>query len=229
VAGAEPHTATSTDRVYDAVYAAILEHRLTPGTRLREEEMAAGFEVSRTVVRQALQRLAQGGLVALHHNRGAQVVEPTREQAAAVFDARRVIECEVARRLGGRLDAAQVERLRALVAAESAAHAAGDRAASIRLSGQFHRALVELADNPVFLRVVDELLPTTSLLMALYAPAGGPACVSHRHDDLIAAIERSGAAAAAEMRRHLLEIERSISPRPATAHRHHDTARSGSP
>jgi DNA-binding GntR family transcriptional regulator len=206
---------TATERVYDAIYNAILESRLTPGTRLREEEVAAGFEVSRTVVRQALQRLAQDRLVDLQHNRGAQVVAPSRELAAFVFDARRVVECEIARRLGGKLSAPQMKALRALVALEDAAHHRGDRPAAIRLSGQFHRALAQLSGNPVFLRVVNELLPTTSLLLALYQPAGATGCVAHRHEELLTAFARSGAAAAAEMRRHLLEIERSLSPPPA--------------
>ena len=38
------------DRVYDAIYAAIVDHRLPPGARLREEELAQTFAVSRTLV-----------------------------------------------------------------------------------------------------------------------------------------------------------------------------------
>lgn len=208
---------TATDRVFDAIYSAILERRLPPGTRLREIELAASFAVSRTVVRQALQRLAQDRLVELQHNRGAQVVLPTPELAAQVFDARRVIECEVARRVGGRLLPAQLAALRKLVAQEAQADKRGDLAAAIRLSGEFHRVLARYADNPVFLRVVDELLPTTSLLISMVQTAGCLACVAHRHVELIAALESSGPAAAAEMRRHLLEIERSIAPRSAAS------------
>jgi DNA-binding GntR family transcriptional regulator len=207
---AEP---TATQRVYDAVYADLLEGRLNPGSRLREVELAARFEVSRTVVRQALQRLAQDGLVALQHNRGAQVVAPSRELATHVFDARRAVECDIARRLGGRIGAAELAGLHTLVSQEAEADARGDRPAAIRLSGQFHRTLARLSGNPVFLRVVDELLPTTSLLLALYQPAGWSGCVAHRHVELLAALECGGAAAAAEMRRHLLEIERSLAPR----------------
>ncbi|MCU0931608.1 MAG: GntR family transcriptional regulator, partial [Serpentinimonas sp.] len=44
---------TATNRVYEAIYRAVFEHRLEPGQRLREEELAAEFGVSRTVVRQA--------------------------------------------------------------------------------------------------------------------------------------------------------------------------------
>lgn len=223
---AEP---TATQRVYDAVYADLLEGRLTPGSRLREVELAARFEVSRTVVRQALQRLAQGGLVALQHNRGAQVVAPSRELATHVFDARRAVECDIARRLGGHIGAAELAGLRTLVALEAEADARGDRPAAIRLSGQFHRTLAQLSGNPVFLRVVDELLPTTSLLLALYQPAGWSGCVAHRHVELLAALERGGAAASAEMRRHLLEIERSLAPRRDPFAGYRDTAAASEP
>jgi DNA-binding GntR family transcriptional regulator len=201
---------TATQRVYDAIHSAIVERRLAPGTWLREAEMAAGFEVSRTVVRQALQRLAQDQVVLLQHNRGAQVPQPTREQAAHVFDARRVVECEVARRLAGRLDESQRQQLMHLVDQETQAEARGDRAAAIRLSGDFHRALAQLAGNPVFLRFLDELLPTTSLLIALYQTGERPVCAAHRHTELLAALSGTPAGAAAEMRRHLQEIENSL-------------------
>jgi len=211
-------TATATDRVYDGIYRAIVEHRLAPGARLREEELAESFAVSRTVVRQALQRLAQDQIVELRHNRGAQVPQPGLEDAAPVFDARRVVECEIARRLGGKLTPAQLAELGALVEAEAAAEARGDSAAAIGLSGEFHRALARLAGNPVFMRMLDELLPTTSLLMALYKRPGRPACVAHRHQEMLAALAQAGAAgSAAEMRRHLDELERSLTPQVAPA------------
>jgi DNA-binding GntR family transcriptional regulator len=202
---------TATQRVYDGIYTAIVEHRLPPGTWLREEELAAGFEVSRTVVRQALHRLAQDQVLEQIHNRGTRVPQPGRELAAHVFDARRIVECEIARRLAGRLDADQFERLAAMVQAEAEADARGDRPAAIRLSGEFHRVLAQLSGNPVFVRMIEELLPTTSLLMALYHPAGKPVCVAHRHVELIAALRGAGATAAAEMRRHLAELEQSLS------------------
>jgi DNA-binding GntR family transcriptional regulator len=204
---------TATDRVYEALYAAVLEHRLVPGKRLREEELADRFQVSRTVVRQALQRLAQNRLVELQHNRGAQVTEPSQELAAHVFDARRVVECEIARRLGGRLPPGAQQELGALLKAESLAHQHGDRASAVRLSGQFHRRLAELSGNPVFLHMLDELLPTTSLLMA--QDGGGRAlCVAHGHEELLAALADSGPAAAAEMRKHLREIEKALTREP---------------
>jgi DNA-binding GntR family transcriptional regulator len=204
---------TSTGRVYAGIWQAIVEHRLAPGERLREEELAESYAVSRTVVRQALQRLAQDQVVQLEHNRGAMVPQPGHADAAPVFDARRVVECEIARRLTGHIAAIDLQALHTLVAAEEAAGDSGDRAAAIRLSAEFHRTLARLAGNPVFVRLLDELLPTTSLLMALYQQPGRPVCVAHRHEELIAALQGSSPAqGAAEMRRHLDELERSLVP-----------------
>ncbi len=211
--------AVAADRVYEAIYAAVVDHRLPPGARLREEELAQAFAVSRTLVRQALHRLAQNNVVVLRPNRGAQVPEPTRRDGEHVFDARRVVECEVARRLAGKLSKEQGAELRRVVKAETRAHQGGDRSEAIRLSGEFHRLLAQMSGNPIFVRVLDELLPTTSLLMALYKAPGEPMCVAHSHDLLLKVLEGQGAAAAgAEMRRHLNEIERSLSlPAPQAA------------
>jgi len=105
---------TGADRVYEAVYQAVLERRLSPGERLREQELAEQFSVSRTLVRQALQRLAQEQVIELLHNRGARVPIPSLEDAGSVFEARRVVECEVARQLAGRLSAEQLQTLQHL-------------------------------------------------------------------------------------------------------------------
>src|SRR5688572_9400415 len=219
-AAAAPDTPVmAADRVYDAIYAAVVDHRLPPGARLREEELAQTFKVSRTLVREALHRLAQDGVVMLRPNRGAQVPEPTREQGAHVFDARRVVECEVVRRLAGHLGREQKRSLREIVAAEARATAAGDHREAIRLSGAFHVALARMSGNPLFVRMLEELLPTTSLLMALYKAPGEPMCVVHSHRALLAALEGASATAAAtEMRRHLNEIERALdTPLPRAA------------
>src|SRR3954468_18439588 len=110
-----PPPPVAADRVYDAIYAAVIDHRLAPGSRLREEELAQAFAVSRTLVRQALHKLAQDGVITLRPNKGAVVPEPTRRDGEHVFDARRVVECEVARRLAGKLGAEQLALLRKLV------------------------------------------------------------------------------------------------------------------
>ena len=62
-AGAAADAAARTRRMYERIVSSFAEHRLAPGTRLREERLAELFEVSRTQVRQVLQRLEHEGLV----------------------------------------------------------------------------------------------------------------------------------------------------------------------
>ena len=129
-----------------------------------------------------------------------------------MFDARRVVECEVARRLAGKLSADQLAALRHTVEAEARATKSQNKQEAIRLSGEFHRQLAQMSGNPIFVRLLEELLPTTSLLMALYKAPGEPMCIAHSHHQLLTALTAAPAGAAAtEMRRHLNEIERSLS------------------
>jgi DNA-binding GntR family transcriptional regulator len=214
-AAEESTTARTPDAIYDAIYAAVIDHRLAPGSRLREEELAQAFGVSRTLVRQALHKLAQDGVILLRPNRGAQVPEPTRRDGEHVFDARRVVECEVARRLAGKLSADQLAELRQIVAAETHATRAPNKQEAIRLSGQFHLRLAQMSGNPIFVRLLEELLPTTSLLMALYKAPDEPMCVAHSHQQLLQVIGKGGPGAVSEMRRHLNEIEKSLAPAPS--------------
>ena len=65
------HDARSDDAIYQALWEAIVEHRLSPGARLPEDALAGAFGVSRTMIRRVLQRLALEQLVTLRTHRGA--------------------------------------------------------------------------------------------------------------------------------------------------------------
>jgi DNA-binding GntR family transcriptional regulator len=149
-------------------------------------------------------------VIELLHNRGARVPIPSLEDAGSVFDARRVVECEVAKQLAGRLSAEQLQTLQHLADGETEADRMGEHALAIRLSGEFHQAMADMHGNPVMARWLNGLLPTTSLLMSRFKRQGGQVCVAHRHVDLIAALQKSPAAAGTEMRKHLNELEQSL-------------------
>jgi DNA-binding GntR family transcriptional regulator len=76
---------------------AILSGALTPGTRLREESLAATYGVSRTPIREALILLNGMGLVELTRNRGATVLKLAVEDIADVYHVRAVLESDAAR------------------------------------------------------------------------------------------------------------------------------------
>src|SRR5688572_18357520 len=88
VTGGEDRALAIREQLRDA----IIDRRLAPGVKLSEAEVGALFDVSRTVVRAALQMLSFEGLVRTERNRGAFVANPTPEEARQVFDSRRLIE-----------------------------------------------------------------------------------------------------------------------------------------
>tara|TARA_Y100000780_G_scaffold47362_1_gene39380 strand:- start:55 stop:810 length:756 start_codon:yes stop_codon:yes gene_type:complete len=206
-AGAQRH-----ERIYQAISAAIIEHRLQPGARLREDALAEVFGVSRTGIRKVLQRLAMDQLITLTPGKGASVTRPSAEEAREVFDARRLVECGLMQPLVQVLDAEGLSQLKALAAREQQALEAGEQSAAIQCSAQFHSALAALAGNQTLATFVVQLCSRSSLILAVYGNSGNLGCDCTDHQQLLALLEQGdGQAAAAFMARHLDEIEASLS------------------
>ncbi|HEV7912796.1 MAG TPA: GntR family transcriptional regulator, partial [Albitalea sp.] len=154
--------------IYDRILNAVMEHRLPPGTKLVEDRLAELFDTSRAQVRDVLARLADEGVVNTIPNRGAFIASPTPEETREVFEARRLIEPALVRRLVARRDADAVDRLRALVDEEQRARSRQDRPAMVRLSGEFHVRLAEFAGNRMLERSMRALASLTCLAIFLY-------------------------------------------------------------
>jgi len=196
------------ERIYKAVFNAVMSHRLAPGTRLGEAELCELYDVSRTTVRKALQKLAHDYIVELRPNRGAVVASPNREEARQIFAARRAVEREIVPLVVQHASPAGLHRLKEAVRAEHAALAKGDRPAWIRLGGEFHLLLAEVAGNQVLSRFLSELVSRCSLIIALHENPGAPICEDHDHEELVRLIEAGQVdAATALMEKHLHEIE----------------------
>lgn len=203
------------DAIYERIYTAILEHRLHPGTKLVEERLADIFTVSRARVREVLARLAHEQIVEIVPQRGAYVASPTIEQAIDVFEARRLIEPAVLRRLIETLTPERVARLREHAALEQDARRRDDRRAIVRLSGSFHTLLAEMAGNTALARHMRELSSLTCLIIFLYDAPTATSCRADEHHQIIEAIaHRDLPRAQALMLEHLEHIEGSLKLEP---------------
>ena len=201
----------SVDEIYERIYAAILEHRLQPGTKLGEERMADIFGVSRARIREVLARLAHEQIVELFPQRGAYVAKPTTEQARDVFEARRLIEPAVLRRLIDTLTPEKVARLRQHQELEADARRRNDKRTVIRLSGEFHTLAAELAGNSALARSMRELCMLTCLTIFLYDAPTAQSCRHDEHELIIDAVaKRDRARAEKLMLGHLDHIESSL-------------------
>ena len=199
------------DEIYEKITAAILEHRLHPGTKLVEERLAEIFGVSRARIREVLARLAHEQIVELYPQRGAYVAKPTIEQARDVFEARRLIEPAVIRRLVDTLTPDKLARLRRHQDLEMDARRRDDKRAVIRLSGEFHSLAADLAGNSALARSMRELSVLTCLMIFLYDAPTTDSCRADEHTQIIDAIAKRDAARAERlMLEHLAHIEGSM-------------------
>lgn len=204
--GAERH-----DAIYRSISDAIIEHRLKPGSRLREDALSEVFGVSRTGIRKILQRLALEQLVTLTPRRGASVTRPTAEEAKDVFGARQMVEGGLMPAVARSITAADVAELRDMARREREALRAGEQSVAIKLSAAFHERLAQLSGNATLAEFVARLCSRSSLILAVYGNTGHLGCGSHDHDDLIGYLEEGkGDQAAAFMSDHLKAIEASL-------------------
>ena len=199
------------DEIYEKIYAAVVEHRLHPGTKLVEERLAEIFGVSRARIREVLARMAHEQIVELIPQRGAYVAKPSIEQAMHVFEARRLIEPAVLRRLIETLTPERVARLRQHQALEQDARRRDDKRAIVRLSGEFHTLLADQAGNTALARHMRELATLTCLIIVLYDAPTASSCLADEHSEIIEAIaHRDVARAESLMLEHLNHIESSL-------------------
>jgi len=195
------------DHIVDRIYEAVIDQRLGPGAKLSEASLCTAFGVGRMRIRRCLLILASREVVELQPNRGAYVAQPSAQLAREIFEARLAIEPSLARLAAQRLRRADVKSLQALLRKESQAHLAGNRREAIRLSGQFHVALAQMADNSVMLRIVKDLVTRSSLIIGMYGDPGFTNCRDDDHMAIVAALdEKDGARAESLMKSHLHHI-----------------------
>lgn len=184
------------DDIADRIVDAILAGRIAPGQRLGEQSLADLFGVSRTLAREALGRLSARGMVEVRPRRGWYVVEPSRDEAKAAFEARIVIETGMLQGPRSALPAAALKRLKQHVSAERAAIRAGEPGPRSYLLGDFHVCLAECVGNAVLADILRDLTVRTTLIASLFQSDHDAAQSCADHAAIVAALEAGEFAAA---------------------------------
>jgi DNA-binding GntR family transcriptional regulator len=194
-------------QVYGALKDAILSHRLAPGTKLPEDELASIYSVGRSVIRSALQALSHDRLARLEPNRGAFVAQPSKREAREIFEARALLEPKVAALAAESAKPANISLLRAHLEKEHEALHAGQESAAITLSARFHVAIAEIADHSILTEFVTDLVSRSSLIVALYWRRRDTTCEVHAHRALVDAIAKGKSKDASDlMTSHLVDL-----------------------
>ena len=188
---------------YSLILDAIEAGQFKPGDRLVESELADRFGVSRTPVREALQRLETQSMLT-RDGRSLIVASLDHNQLSELYAVRGELEGLAARLAARHATEEEVHVLRSMVR-DDRALVGGDPRALSRANKRFHR-LVHLASLNRFLVQQLDLVHRSMALMATtsFAAEGRDLKAMDEHDAIVAAIEaRDGEAAARALKTHI--------------------------
>ncbi len=210
-AGASTARGAGTQHIVDTVTTAIVERRLMPGTKLVEQQLADLFEVSRTIVRQALNQLSRDRLVTLEPARGAFVSQPSLEEARQVFEVRKMLEASMIRRLCASISSRQIVELRAHLKAELEAVQQTDVPGRTWLLSDFHLVLARMLGNDVLAELLADLLSRSALISLMYQSTHSAIESQQEHVAIVDALERRDVRAALRLTEvHLESVGRNL-------------------
>ncbi len=133
------------DRVYLEIKNMIMSGEIPPGTRIKEEELARRFGISRTPVREALSRLESLGFIRKVRPSGYMVMEFAREDIEEIYGIMGILE-EYAVSLAARNATPEdIKTLRLLLDEQEKALRRGDMEEVVRLNSRFHDVLYGLS------------------------------------------------------------------------------------
>ena len=209
----------SEDDVLRQIEQAVLDHRLPPGTKLKEVQLAELFGVKRGLIRKVLARLAHSRLVDQTPNRGATVAQPTVKEGQDLFAARRVLESSILQILAESIEQKSIRQLRKLLDREQRAYLDNNPEKALAVSVEFHRLLAKLAGNGVLEEYLNDVIHRSPLVVLTHLGKDHDnQCRNQEHEAIVDALENRDAKAAIKvMNHHLMHIESKIKHKPEAA------------
>ena len=138
---------TLTEQAYRLIEEQIVTLRLPPGEILSEQMLSAAFGIGRTPIREALQRLAQEGLVIILPRKGILVTDLNPRHQLLVLEVRRELERLLSRAGAERATDEQRGQLREIARGMDRAAKGSDDIAFMRLDRELNRVMTEAAHN----------------------------------------------------------------------------------
>ena len=139
--------ADSVGKVYDALKELAVDYRFRPGERVNEVELATSLGVSRTPVREALNRLVRDGFMSFVPNRGFYARDITPQDVQDLYELRAAIERAAFKLACERGTDEEIEAVAAIWQSNSAPHPDAGWVHVAEADEAFHLGIVQLAAN----------------------------------------------------------------------------------
>ncbi|MGF7161676.1 DNA-binding GntR family transcriptional regulator [Rhodoligotrophos appendicifer] len=152
-----PRPADSAERAYKSIRDLAIEFRLRPDERINEVQLSKQLHVSRTPIREALNRLASEGFLVFQPNRGFFFSAPDMNDLLKLFELRSVIETGSFNLSCERATEAEIADLEIFWQGALARYDDYDPDEILKLDEEFHVRLARLAGNHEISRALDAL------------------------------------------------------------------------
>jgi DNA-binding GntR family transcriptional regulator len=201
------HTGSRADFVYESLRNAIWEGRFARGERIREEDIGKSLGVSRTPVREALQRLQQRGLLVVRPGRGFAVAQLSNKQIFDLYAMREILEGSAARLAAQHATESEIAILYQLQ--KQLSKEGHDLLALVTLNRRFHQHIYEATHNQYLLQMLEVLNDSMALLQnltVLMPSRHGQSDIEHLR--IVRAIEKRDQDGAEKAARHHIQQAR---------------------
>lgn len=157
---------TATEAATRVLRALILSGEVPAGAPLRQDDLARRLGVSRTPLREALQRLEAEGLVRLDVHKSAVVAKPSLAQVSEVFELQEVLEPIAGRAAVERRTTSHLAELRSVLDAHMSAD---EPLAWATGNANFHTRLYEISQKPLLVEIIGLLRNRSGLYVHMMA------------------------------------------------------------
>jgi DNA-binding GntR family transcriptional regulator len=195
------HRTLLRDDVYRSIRDAIVRGQLAPGEQLRDQELGAWLQVSRTPVREALQRLAQAGLVVAQPGKMTQVAPENPELILAARQIAAELHGLAMSLAVGSLDTDDLAEMAAANDRLSTALASGDVEAAIAADDAFHEVALNRSGNPLIPDHLEVVTATLRRAEYLHFDSIRGSASPEQHAEILTALRNGEYARAVELTR----------------------------
>jgi DNA-binding GntR family transcriptional regulator len=176
------------DDAYEQLRGWIIDGTLAPGEALRDEALAEALGMSRTPVRDALQRLENEGLVVTNSTRRTSVSPVTLKQAREIYPITTALELLALSMALPHINERALDMMRAANAELAAALAAGDTGAATLADEAVHGGIIACCGNDELIALLADLKAKVRRLECAFWGAADRTPSVRDHDELIAAL-----------------------------------------
>ncbi|WP_206485882.1 GntR family transcriptional regulator [Thalassotalea sp. G2M2-11] len=224
----QPQAVTTADKVFEQIQHAIVEGHIPAGSKISEPGLAKQFEISRSTLREALNRLEKCHLVERKANVGSRVVDCSIEGLLEIYVVREALEGMACRQAAENMSEQEIAELKSVLAQHAKSQDLKDGVSYYQEEGDldFHYKVIVGSHNQQLINILCgqlyHLVRMYRIQFGMNSPRATRAFDEHLH--IVEAIaDRDGELAEILMRRHIAASRKNIEKKIALQSAHSST------